>query len=69
MNQFNTEQGRQFDVQKADEASRQFGANYAQSSLKDLADLAAQQRDIEQQGLTADKTQFEEQRDWAYKSH
>ena len=67
MNQFNTEQGRQLDVQKADEASRQFGANYAVSGLKSLADLGATERAIEAEGLAADKAQFEEQRDWAYK--
>ena len=67
MNQFNTEQGRQLDVQKADEASRQFGANFAVSGLKSLADLGATERAIEQEGIAADKAQFEEQRDWAYK--
>lgn len=67
MNQFNTEQGRQLDVQKADEASRQFGANFAVSGLQNLADLGAQQRAIEQEGLAADKAQFEAERDWAYK--
>ena len=67
MNQFNTEQGRGMDAQKASEASRVYGADYGLKSVQDLAGLGATQRDITQQGLTADKTQFEEQRDDPYK--
>ena len=63
MAQFNAEQGRGMEAQKASEASRVYGADYGLKSVKDLADLGATQRDIEQQGLTADKTQFEQQRD------
>ena len=67
MNQFNAEQGRGMDAQKASEASRVYGADYGLRSVQDLAGLGATQRDIDQQGLTADKTQFEEQRDDPYK--
>lgn len=63
MNQFNTEQGRGMDAQKASEASRVYGADYGMKSIKDLADLGATQRNITSEGLTADKAQFEEQRD------
>jgi hypothetical protein len=63
MNQFNTEQTRGMDAQKAGEQSRQYGADYGMKSIKDLADLGSTQRTIEQEGLTADKEQFEEQRD------
>jgi len=63
MNQFNTEQGRGLEAQKASEASRVYGADYGLKSVQNLSDLGATQRGIEQQGLTADKTQFEEQRD------
>jgi len=63
MGQFNTEQGRGMDAQKAGEQSRQYGADYGVKSVKDLADLGATQRDITQQGITADKTQFEQERD------
>lgn len=66
MAQFNADQGRQMDAQKATEASRQYGADFARQSLADLANLGATQRDIEQQGLTADKVQFEEERGWQY---
>jgi hypothetical protein len=52
-----------------DKAQQQF--NTEQGQAKTLADLMSQQggtqRDIEQQGITADKTQFEEQRDFPYK--
>jgi hypothetical protein len=63
MNQFNTEQGRGMDAQKASEASRVYGADYGLKSVQNLADLGTTQRNIEQEGLTADKTQFEQQRD------
>lgn len=67
MAQFNADQGRQLDTQKATEASRQFSANYGLQSLGDLAALGKTQRDIESEGLAADKAQFEEQRDFMYK--
>lgn len=63
MGQFNTEQTRGMEAQKAGEESRQYGANYGTTAVKNLADLGATQRTIEQEGLTADKTQFEEERD------
>lgn len=60
MNQFNTEAK---NTQAANEAAAQFGLN----SLSALGTAGATQRDIEQQGLTADKAQFEEQRDYPLK--
>ncbi len=65
--QFNAEQNRGLDVQKADEASRQYGADFGIKSLNQLAAMGETERGIEQAGITADKQQFEEQRDWAYK--
>jgi hypothetical protein len=56
MGQFNTE-----------ETARKGAADFSRGVLKDLADLGAQQRGIEQEGIAADKAAFEEQRDWAYK--
>ena len=50
-----------------EEASRQFGANFGMKSVDMLSGLGAAQRDITSEGLTADKAQFEEQRDFAYK--
>ena len=67
MNQFNTQQQREMDVQKANEASRQYGSDFGLKSLNYLSDLGKTQRDIQSEGLAADKAQFEEQRDWAYK--
>lgn len=61
MAQFNTEQGRQFDVDKASEASRQYSADYGLKTAKDLLDAGATQRGIESEGIAADKRQFEEQ--------
>ena len=60
LGQFNKER-------EADEASRQFGANFGLKSLDQLSGLGAQQRGITSEGLAADKAQFEEQRDFAYK--
>jgi hypothetical protein len=60
MQQFNTEQGRQ---QAAQDAANTYGL----AALQKQADLGAQQRMIEQEGITADKLQFEEERDFPYK--
>jgi hypothetical protein len=67
MNQFNVEQGRGMDAQKASEASRVYGADYGLKSVQNLADLGAVQRGITGEGIAADKAQFEEQRDDPYK--
>lgn len=67
MNQFNTEQNRNLDVQKANEASRQYGADFGLRSIDQLSNLGATQRGITAEGIAADKDQFEQQRDWAYK--
>jgi hypothetical protein len=61
MAQFNTEQGRQFDVDKASEASRQYSADYGLKTARDLLDAGATQRGITGEGIAADKRQFEEQ--------
>jgi hypothetical protein len=50
-----------------EEASRQFGANFGLKSIDQLSGLGAAQRGITSEGLAADKAQFEEQRDFAYK--
>ena len=63
MDQFNTEQGRGLEAQKASEASRVYGADYGLKSVQNLADLGATQRGITSEGIAADKKQFEEQRD------
>lgn len=59
-NQFNTEQQRQM---MANQAAQQYGL----AALQKQADLGGTQRDIEQQGITADYEQFREQRDYPYK--
>jgi hypothetical protein len=53
--------------QAAQERSRQFGADFGLQSVKGLADLGAVQRGITSEGLAADKAQFQEERDYAYK--
>jgi hypothetical protein len=50
-----------------EEASRQFGANFGMKSIDQLSGLGAVQRGITSEGMAADKAQFEEQRDFAYK--
>ena len=67
MQQFNADQARQMEAQKASEASRQYGADYGLKSLQELEKAGATQRGIEAEGIAADKAQFEEQRDWPYK--
>ena len=59
LGQFNRER-------EADEASRQFGANFGLKSIDQLSGLGAVERGITSEGIAADKAQFEEQRDFAY---
>ena len=58
--QFNTEQGRQ---QTAQDQANQYGL----AALQKQADTGAAQRDITQQGITADVNEFNTQRDYPYK--
>jgi hypothetical protein len=67
MQQFNADQNRSLDTQKASEASRQYGADFGIKSLNELQESGATQRAIEAEGIKADKEQFEEQREWPYK--
>jgi len=60
LGQFNKER-------EADEMSRQFSANYGLKSVDQLAKLGEVERGITSEGLAADKQQFEDERDWAYK--
>lgn len=66
MAQFNAEQGRGLDTQRATEASRQYSADYGLKSLSDLMAAGQTQRGIEQEGLTADKAQFEQQQAYPF---
>lgn len=68
MGQFNTDQGRGLDTQRATEASRQYSADFGLKSLADLAGMGNLQRGIASEGMAADKTQFEEQRDYPMKA-
>lgn len=59
------------DAQKATESSKQFGANlglqqgqFGLASLDQMMKAGGTQRDIEQQGLTADYNEFAKQRDY-----
>jgi hypothetical protein len=60
MNQFNTEQGR---AQTAQDATNQYGL----AALQKQGEAGQVQRDIEQQGITADVKEFENQREFPYK--
>jgi hypothetical protein len=66
MAQFNAEQGRGLDTQKATEASRQYSADYGLKSLSDLMAAGQTQRGIEGEGITADKLQFEQQQAYPF---
>jgi len=66
MGQFNAEQNRGLDTQRATEASRQYSADYGLKSLQDLMSAGATQRGIEQEGITADKAQFEQQQAYPF---
>jgi hypothetical protein len=48
-------------AQKANEASRQYSADFGLKSLQDLMRAGETQRGIEAEGITADKRQFDEQ--------
>jgi hypothetical protein len=67
MQQFNTEQGRQLDVQRAGEESRRASADFSRGILGDMAKLGQTQRDIEAEGIAADLKEFEAQRDYDLK--
>jgi hypothetical protein len=66
MGQFNTEQGRGLDTQRATEASRQYSADYGLKSLSDLMSAGQTQRAIEGEGIAADKAQFEQQQAYPF---
>ena len=66
MAQFNADQGRSMDAQRASEQSRQYGADFGLKSVNQLADLGATQRGITSEGIAADKAAFEQERDFAY---
>jgi hypothetical protein len=67
LQQFNLEQGRQTEAQQLGESSRRYSAEFGLKSLADLAQLGEQERAIEQAGLTADREQFEQEREFAYR--
>jgi len=60
MQQFNVEQGRGMEAQKMTN-------DYGMGTLAAQQQAGAIQRQIEQEGLTADKTAFEQERDYPYK--
>lgn len=68
MQQYNADQARRMEAERAGEASRQYSADFGLKSTKELADLGAIERGITAEGIAADKAQFEEQRDYPYKA-
>jgi hypothetical protein len=67
MDQFNKEQGRSLEVQKAEEESRKTSADYSRNVLNDMVKLGQTQRDIDAEGIAADIKEFEAQRDYDLK--
>jgi hypothetical protein len=66
MAQFNADQTRRMDADKAGEASRQYSADFGLKSLNDLMRAGETQRGIEAEGIAADKLAFEEERKFPY---
>lgn len=64
---FTSDAQRALDAQKAEEQSRQYSSDFGLKSLQNLGTAGETQRGIEQAGITADKAQFEEQRDYPAK--
>lgn len=60
LGQFNRER-------EAEESSRQFGANFGLKTVDQLANMGNVERGITSEGLAADRAQFQEERDFAYK--
>lgn len=67
MAQFNADQNRQLQTGQTNEQNRQFSANYGLQTLQNLGTAGATQRDITNQGIAADRAQFEEARDYPFK--
>ena len=65
--QFSADQSRQMQNAQQNEQNRQFSANYGLSTLEKLGTAGATQREIEGQGIAADKAQFEEEKNDPYK--
>jgi hypothetical protein len=59
--QFNIEQDRQ-------RAAQGDTNRYGLDALRQMADFGAEQREIEAQGITADREQFEDERDYPYRN-
>jgi hypothetical protein len=66
MAQFNAEQNRGLDTQKATEDSRRYSADFGLKSLADLMKAGETQRNITGEGIAADKKQFEEQQAYPF---
>jgi len=67
MAQFNAEQNRGLQTEQAQDLSNQKSAEFGLKTLDALGTAGSTQRDITQQGITADKKAFEDERDYAYK--
>ena len=67
MQQYNADMGRGLDTERAQQAANEASANFGLKSLDALAQAGKTQRDIEAEGLAADKKQFEEARDYDLK--
>lgn len=68
MAQYNADQARRLEAERAGEASRQYSADYGLKSAREMADLGATQRAIEAEGIAADKAEFEKQLEYPYKA-
>jgi hypothetical protein len=67
MQQYNADMNRGLSTEQAQQAANEASANFGLKSLDALGQAGKTQRDIEAEGIAADRKQFEEQRDWDMK--
>ena len=67
MQQYNSDMNRGLQTEQAQQGANMDSANFSRGIMQDLGQAGATQRGIEQEGLTADKTEFEKQRDYDMK--
>jgi hypothetical protein len=67
MQQYNADMNRGLDTERAQQAANEASANFGLKSLDALGQAGKTERDIEAEGIAADRKQFEEGRDWDMK--
>ena len=68
MAQYNADATRRLQTEQAQQAANQASADFGLKTLQELGQAGGVERGITAEGIAADKAQFEEQRDYPYKS-